>query len=416
MMLLMILLGAPTMMTRHHHAAGDVLLLAMVTTTILLLIPIVVVAATTTSTTTTATTSSASSSEYTLIPHHKKQLLLLPLPSYNFYATKATATITHHFKKEAKQTILTKKLPWTIVRMRGGGEGDDHDHGATSGSEEGKNANHQDSYDVEVVETQDDDDDDMPFEIVNETIVYSRWRQVVQRQVRLKATAAAAAAAARKKQQQQLSQGISANDADTNAEDKIINFDIIRQKDDMHAVIIFAFNTTSKTATIIREYMPASNKIMFGLAAGILEADSKHKNDGDDDGNDTRPPSLIAARCELEEECHLIHGTWIPLTTPPASAAGDGDDRNDDAHDTNDDSIGGTYMDKYCSQKLYPYLVLDPIQTDDPRPLDDDEYIEIVPNVSIEEILKLITTNQFTITGSWACLLAINKLKELGLI
>ena len=390
---MLLLVGAPTVMTRH---AAGVLLLAMATT--LLLIPIVVVA------TTSTTTSTSASSEYTLITHQKQQLS--PLPSYNFYETKSTAT-THHCKKEDKQMISTKKLPWTIVRMRGGS--DDEDHGASDAGED-KGASFQDSDDVEVassqlvVETDDDDDDDMPFEIVNETIVYSRWRQVVQRQVRLKATAAAAT---RKKQQQ----GIAANDDHANAEDRIINFDIIRQKDDMHAVIIFAFNTTSKTATIIKEYMPASNKIMHGLAAGILESDSKHSGDGD---GDSRPPSLIAAQCELEEECHLIHGTWIPLTKPTSASSSTTKGSSSDTN--NDDSIGGTYMDKYCSQKLYPYLVLDPIQTDDPRPLDDDEYIEIMSNVSIERILKLIETNQFTITGSWACLLAINKLKELGLL
>jgi ADP-ribose pyrophosphatase YjhB (NUDIX family) len=143
------------------------------------------------------------------------------------------------------------------------------------------------------------------------------------------------------------------------------------------AVLIFAWDTQTKTVTLVREYMPGSHRILWGLAAGLIE--DKHGED----------PS-VAAQHELEEECHLTGGTWIPLSKNPSA------------------------MDKYATTTIVAYLVLDPEPAENPRPLDDEEDIEIVPGVTIPEIMEWIASGEMNIVSGWGCMLAIEKLRELG--
>jgi ADP-ribose pyrophosphatase YjhB (NUDIX family) len=184
------------------------------------------------------------------------------------------------------------------------------------------------------------------FQILKETIAYSRWRTILQRKVQMR-------------------------------NGKIVDFDLVGVKTGEGAVLIFAWSTHTKTATLIREYMPASHKVMWGLAAGLIE--DKH-------GHDTE----MAARHELEEECHLKGGKWILLTKSPVA------------------------MDKYSTTKMHCYLVIDPEPEENPKPLDDEEDIEIVSGVTIPEILGWITNGEMNLVGGWGALLAIEKLRELG--
>lgn len=141
--------------------------------------------------------------------------------------------------------------------------------------------------------------------------------------------------------------------------------------------MVFAWDTQSKTATLVREYMPGSHKILWGIAAGLVE--DKHDSD-----------VSRAARDELEEEAQLTGGTWIPLSKNP------------------------TAMDKYALTKVDAYLVLDPVKAENPKPLDDEEDIEIVPGVTVPEIMRWIATGEMNMVSAWGCLLAIEKLRELG--
>ncbi len=108
------------------------------------------------------------------------------------------------------------------------------------------------------------------YKILNDEIKYTGWRQIIRRTVLAPPR--------------------------PHHGEKVIEFDIIDQsksrndpENSSRAVIVFAWNSTSKTATMIREYMPACHRILNGLAAGIVEGD-KHVDD------------LVAARFELEEE------------------------------------------------------------------------------------------------------------------
>lgn len=149
---------------------------------------------------------------------------------------------------------------------------------------------------------------------------------------------------------------------------------------------MFAWNTHTKTATIIKEYNPGCDKILYGIAAGIVETDiAKHGSDYD-----------IAARHELEEETQLDGdtGTWYRLMNEDKSIA----------------------MDKYLVTEVVAYLVVDPVKVEerDVRPMDVEEDIEIVEGVTVVEILEMIRNGEMNCIGAFGCLLAIEKLRELG--
>jgi len=102
------------------------------------------------------------------------------------------------------------------------------------------------------------------YRIIRDEIHYSGWRKFIRRSVAIDPS-----------------------------HDRVIDFDIIDQTHTSNgAVIVFAWNSTSKTATIVREYV--------GLAAGIVEGKhSSNKGVGSD------PDPFVAARCELEEEWYV---------------------------------------------------------------------------------------------------------------
>jgi 8-oxo-dGTP pyrophosphatase MutT (NUDIX family) len=188
------------------------------------------------------------------------------------------------------------------------------------------------------------------YDIVREEVLYEGWRKVIRRTV----------------QNPKLT--------------KHIDFDVIDQTHSTGgAVIIFAWNSTSKSATIIREYMPGCHRVLGGLAAGIVE--EKHGGSEED-----------AARHELEEECHLGGGTWYRLI---------------------DDGVS-VPMDKYVQTEIVPYLVVDPHHVSNPRPIDDEEDIEIVSGVSADEIMQMVKKGDMNLVGGWGALLALDKLRELG--
>mmetsp|Transcript_13511 Transcript_13511/g.24462 ORF Transcript_13511/g.24462 Transcript_13511/m.24462 type:complete len:295 (-) Transcript_13511:306-1190(-) len=185
-------------------------------------------------------------------------------------------------------------------------------------------------------------------EIIHSEVVYSRWRKVIRRVVRM-------------------------------PKGNIVDYDIVDQQG-AGAVIIFAWDTKTKTATLVREYNPGCHRVLGGLAAGLVEHGEKHE------GGDP----LVAAHHELEEECHLGGGIWHRLTTRPIA------------------------MDKYVVTEITAYLVLDAQHVPNPKPLDAEEDIEIVRGVTVPEILEMIRQGDMNLVGAWASLLAIEKLRDLG--
>ena len=121
---------------------------------------------------------------------------------------------------------------------------------------------------------------------------------------------------------------------------------------------------------------------MYGTVAGMYEK-KKHSS------------PLEAAQFELEEEAHLRTSEWYPLLS--------GDD------DTS------APLDKYSTNKFHAYLALNCEEVSHPKPLDEEEYIIIERNVSYRRLMQLVTSGQINVVSSYAILLAIRKLRELGI-
>jgi hypothetical protein len=102
---------------------------------------------------------------------------------------------------------------------------------------------------------------------------------------------------------------------------------------------------------------------------------------------------LECCKFELEEEAHLESTTWIPLLHDESSTVS---------------------LDKYSDNKFYAYLAIDCKKVNSPRPIDEEEYIKIKPNITYGQLMKLISSGQMNVLSSYASLMAIKKLTDLG--
>ncbi|CEM38352.1 unnamed protein product [Vitrella brassicaformis CCMP3155] len=148
---------------------------------------------------------------------------------------------------------------------------------------------------------------------------------------------------------------------------------------DCPAVFVVPWDTQKKTTIFAEEYYPGPNQWKKGFVAGLYER-KKHES------------PLHAAKLELEEEAHLVGGKWINLIN----------------------ERGVMDYEKYSDQIFYAFLCLDPVHTDDPRPLDDSEVIYLHRDVPAKAVLEGALHGHFTVTTSLAALLAIEKLREIG--
>lgn len=160
---------------------------------------------------------------------------------------------------------------------------------------------------------------------------------------------------------------------------KSATYDILTQR---HlSVVVFVWNSTSSTTTLIREYHPGAEQFLYGTVAGMYES-SKHSS------------PLEASQHELEEEAHLQTEQWIPLL------------------DTVDTSMS---FDKYSTNRFFPYLALDCTAVTNPRPMDDEELITVQHNVPYKRMMELVTAGQMNVVSSYAILLGVRKLREMGI-
>jgi 8-oxo-dGTP pyrophosphatase MutT (NUDIX family) len=120
---------------------------------------------------------------------------------------------------------------------------------------------------------------------------------------------------------------------------------------------------------------------MYGTVAGMYET-KKHST------------PLQAAQFELEEEAHLRSNNWHVLL---------------------DNENFTVPIDKYSTNQFYAYLALDCEEVEDPKSLDDEEYIIIERNIPYSRLMELINTGQINMVSSYAILLALRKLTQLGI-
>ena len=186
------------------------------------------------------------------------------------------------------------------------------------------------------------------FNVVSESLVYDGWRKISRKQIRL-------------------------------PNNKTAAFDIVEQKSP--SVTVFIWDSESSTATLVQEYHPGIEKMMYGAVAGMFEG---HKH----------ATILDCAKDELEEEAQLASDTWIPLL---------------------EDASAAIPFEKYSDNKLYPFLALDCRPVLNPKPADDEEFITVHRNVSHSRLLSMISAGELNIISSFTVLLGIRKLVELGI-
>jgi len=179
-------------------------------------------------------------------------------------------------------------------------------------------------------------------ELLEDCQVYSGWRIVFQRRVRLR-------------------------------HGKEVIFDVVKQRGTDQAAIVFVYNSTDKTVTLVEEYFPSTHSFVRGLAAGMVDANEE---------------PLETAKRELEEECGLTGGTWIELARE-------------------------SVMDKYATTRISAYLAIDPKHLPEGAnpAVDEDEDISVIDGVSIDELVA--SASRMSIVGQWATLLALQKLRQL---
>jgi hypothetical protein len=66
----------------------------------------------------------------------------------------------------------------------------------------------------------------------------------------------------------------------------------------MYLIQVFPWDSKTKTTTLLREYQPGPNAVLYGTVAGMFEKD-KHQD------------PLECAQFELEEEAHLETTQWV---------------------------------------------------------------------------------------------------------
>ena len=186
------------------------------------------------------------------------------------------------------------------------------------------------------------------FKVVSETLVYDGWRKVNRKQILL-------------------------------PNNKTAAFDIVTQK--TPSVTVFIWDRESSTATLVQEYHPGIEKMMYGAVAGMFEG---HKH----------ATILDCAKDELEEEAQLASDNWIPLLN---------------------DASAAIPFEKYSNNTLYPFLALDCRPVLNPKPADDEEFITVHKNISHSQLIKMVTAGELNIISSFTVLLGIRKLVELGI-
>jgi len=160
---------------------------------------------------------------------------------------------------------------------------------------------------------------------------------------------------------------------------QVASYDILTQR---HlSVVVFAWNSTSSTATLIREFHPGAEKFMYGTVAGMYEF-HKHKS------------ALEAAVFELEEEAQLKTEKWIPLL------------------DEMDTSMP---FDKYSTNRFFPFMALDCDFVQNSRAMDPEELITIHHGVTYKQLLDIISKGDMNVVSTYTILLGVRKLNEMGI-
>jgi len=165
------------------------------------------------------------------------------------------------------------------------------------------------------------------------------------------------------------------------------SFSVFGRSDEDVSVFVLPFNTQTKRFRLIEEYHPGPNRRMVGLVAGMYEA--KHGGSPE-----------TAARWELSEEARLKIAPGVSRLVPLATQA-----------------EGGFSQDKYSSAHFRPFLALDCVDDDRPRPRDKEEdNIRLHNDVSVEDLRQMVQEGRLNMPSTAFALMGLQWLEEQELL
>jgi hypothetical protein len=164
---------------------------------------------------------------------------------------------------------------------------------------------------------------------------------------------------------------------------KIVDWDIVGHERNSYPnfVVVFPFDCTTKTTTVLLEYCQGVNEALYTFASGAFEP-NKHSSIDD------------CVRAELSEEMQLHGGEMLHLMPI--------------------ESKGVSEL-KWCMNRFAPVLVLNPTTDPSPKPADFEEcIIEVKQKVSIEELEEIILQGKMLLPSVQTAWMGIKKLKSMG--
>ncbi|KAI8334750.1 hypothetical protein BC941DRAFT_462242 [Chlamydoabsidia padenii] len=148
-------------------------------------------------------------------------------------------------------------------------------------------------------------------------------------------------------------------------------------------VVVFTYNTESKTTCILKEYAQGTNEIKYTCVSGSVDR-RKHQS------------PLESAQHELSEEARLTGGEWISLLP--------------------EDQPDGISELKWGRNRFVPYLCINPHQDDQPRQRDEEECIQVVDKVDIKHLKSFITKGEMMLPSVQTSWMALEYLSNQGML
>ncbi|TPX50781.1 hypothetical protein SeMB42_g01230 [Synchytrium endobioticum] len=164
--------------------------------------------------------------------------------------------------------------------------------------------------------------------------------------------------------------------------DKTVHsWDVVGHSIDAQFCVVMTFNTRNKTTNLVIEYSQGTNDMHYTFASGAYEP-TKHGS------------MLDAAKDELSEEAALKHGEWIPLVGADGAIA----------------------ELKWGRNRFVPYLVLDPVDDECPKPRDAEELMQVRRGVTMEELKGIVLGGKLRLPSVQTWVMGEEVLRRRGLL
>ena len=153
------------------------------------------------------------------------------------------------------------------------------------------------------------------------------------------------------------------------------------------SVSMFVWDTKRKVCTLVQEYHPGPEKLLYGTINGQYEESEGGKHTS----------AKECAAFELAEEARLEAREEDIISMLPEGVT--------------------TPMDKYTDNRFHPFLVLNPVpvSAENERPQDEEEYITVKEGLTYDDLMALISGGKINVVSTYTILLGLKTLEKLGI-